>query len=56
LCGQPIVDDSFDVGITFTFADTGAMNAYLEHPLHREAQQKVLQPLVRKIVVYDVRE
>jgi len=53
---RPIVDDSFDVGMTFIFAGTDAMNAYLEHPLHKEALQKVLQPLVRKIVVYDYKE
>ena len=51
-----IVDDSFDVGITLTFANTDDMNAYLEHPLHKDAAQKVLLPLVKKIVVYDYME
>jgi len=50
---RKIVDDSFDVGISLTFANTDDMNIYLEHPLHKEAVQKVLQPLLKKIVVYD---
>ncbi len=53
---RKIVDDSFDVGITLTFSSTDDMNAYLEHPLHKDAVQKVLLPLVKKIVVYDYME
>ena len=52
---RPVVDDSFDVGIVFTFEDTEALAAYQVHPRHREAVEKVLQPLVERIVVYDFR-
>ncbi|WP_133510089.1 Dabb family protein [Candidatus Thiosymbion oneisti] len=38
---REIVDDSFDVAIMLTFANTDDMNAYLEHPLHKDAVQKV---------------
>ena len=57
--GQPvlserkIVDDSFDVGITFTFSSVDEMRAYLKHPQHVKAVKEVLQPLISKIVVYD---
>jgi hypothetical protein len=54
--GRPIVDDSFDVGITFVFKDTSALRMYLENPLHKETQRSVLQPLVKKVVIYDILE
>ncbi len=50
---RKIVDDSFDVGITLTFATEEEMNAYLEHPLHKKALKNSLMPLVSKVVVYD---
>ncbi|NNE93604.1 MAG: Dabb family protein [Verrucomicrobiales bacterium] len=50
---RPIVDDSFDVGIIITVRDAAALQAYLDHPIHVEAKRDVLQPLVKKIVVYD---
>jgi len=53
---RPIVDDSFDVCITMTFANTEDMAAYLAHPDHKKAVDEVLQPLVQKIVVYDFME
>ncbi|MDQ7010578.1 MAG: Dabb family protein [Mariprofundaceae bacterium] len=48
-----IVDDSFDVAIVITFASEQAMRAYLDHPTHKNAVERVIRPLVRKIVVYD---
>ena len=57
--GEPIpgtratVDDSFDVGLTITFASRQALSNYLAHPAHRAAQRTLLRPLVRKAVVYD---
>ena len=53
---REIVDDSFDVGLTLTFSSVDDMNAYLTHPLHKDAVRNVLKPLVRKIVVYDYME
>ncbi len=50
---RKIADDSFDVGITLTFANAEDMNTYLEHPLHKEALKNSLMPLVGKVVVYD---
>lgn len=53
---REIVDDSFDVAITLSFADTENLKAYLAHPLHQQATKDVLLPLVKKIVVYDFQE
>ena len=53
---RKIVDDSFDVAVTLSFADVDTMNAYLEHPLHGKTKKEVLLPLVKKIVVYDFGE
>lgn len=52
---RPVVDDSFDVGIVFTFEDAEALAAYQDHPRHRKAVEDVLQPLVERILVYDFR-
>lgn len=53
---RAIVDDSFDVGIVFTFADRQAMQAYLEHPTHKQAVRDVIAPLTDRIVVYDIEQ
>ena len=50
---REIVDDSFDVGIFISLANSDAMNGYLNHPIHTKAVEEVLRPLARKIVVYD---
>jgi len=50
---RPIVDDSFDVAITMTFASKEDMQAYLVHPSHTVAVKEVLMPLASKITVYD---
>jgi hypothetical protein len=53
---RPIVDSTFDVGIIVTCADADAMRAYLVHPIHTAAAQDILQPCVKKVVVYDFTE
>ena len=53
---RAIVDDSFDVGIIFSFADRESMQTYLEHPTHKNAVKDVIAPLTSKIVVYDIIE
>lgn len=57
--GEPIssqrstVDDSYDIGLYMIFTSTEALDIYLAHPAHKDAQRSVLRPLVSKIVVYD---
>ena len=53
---RPIVDDSFDVAISMTFANAVDMNLYLGNPAHKKAVAEVMQPLVKKMVVYDFEE
>lgn len=50
---RPIVDSSFDVAVTLTFASQADMKAYVDHPLHKAAADGVLKPLVKKVTVFD---
>lgn len=51
---RPTVDDSFDIGYVMRFDSAKALEAYAVHPLHQEKVTKVLKPLSKKIVVYDI--
>lgn len=53
LSEREVVDDSFDVALVITFADEEAYAEYLPHPLHRQAVEEVIRPLVERFVVYD---
>jgi len=50
---RPIVDSTFDVAIVLVFPDEETMKKYLVHPRHQRAVREILQPLVKKILVYD---
>ena len=50
---RSIVDSSFDVAIIMTFPDQLTMHAYLKHPLHQTILRESVQPLTRKILIYD---
>lgn len=54
--GRGIVDDSFDVGLSIAFANTGNMDRYIHHPHHKKAVREVIRPLAERIVVYDFME
>ena len=57
--GEPVpsqrstVDSSYDVGLYMIFSSREALDMYLAHPAHKNAQRSVLRPLVRKVIVYD---
>ena len=51
-----IVDDSFDVGILVVVSDERRLQESLAHPIHQQAKNDVLLPLVEKILVYDFQE
>ena len=53
---RAIVDDSFDVGILVTVSDVKRLKEYLDHPIHQNAKNDVLLPLVEKVLVYDFQE
>jgi len=50
---REIVDSSFDVAIYLSFENEQKLHDYLIHPLHKNAVEEILKPLVRKVVVYD---
>ena len=51
---RPVVDDSFDVGLTMRFDSAQSLLAYETHPLHVKKVKEVLKPLSRKLLVYDI--
>lgn len=51
---RPVVDDSFDVGFVMRFADAAALARYEKHPAHVAAVKTTLQPLAKKLLVYDI--
>jgi hypothetical protein len=50
---RSVVDTTFDIAIVMTFADVESMKRYIEHPQHKKAVTEVLNPVARKVVVYD---
>ena len=50
---RAIVDDTFDVAVTVTFANEKALQVYLEHPKHKQVLHHAIKPLVNRIVAYD---
>ena len=51
---RPIVDDSFDIGLTMRFDSAKSLHAYETNPLHVKKVTEVLKPLAAKFVVYDI--
>jgi len=51
---RDVVDDSFDVGYVMRFDSAASLHAYDTHPAHVEQVEKVIRPLTRKVVVYDI--
>lgn len=53
---RSIVDDSFDVGLYMIFNSREQLNQYLIHPKHVESVSTLLEPLAKKIRIYDFKE
>ncbi len=51
---RPVVDDSFDVGLTVRFDSAESLHGYEKNPLHLKKVNEVLKPLTRRIQVYDI--
>src|SRR5438477_4619931 len=51
---RPVVVSDFDVALIFTFRDQEALAAYQTNPRHLQAVKEVLEPLVGKLVIYDI--
>lgn len=53
---RPSVESSFDVAIVMKFKDEQALRDYGQHPIHLEAIERTLKPLVARYVIYDYKE
>ena len=51
---RPVVDDSFDIGLTMRFDSAKSLQAYETDPRHVKKVTDVLKPLSKKILVYDI--
>ena len=51
---RPIVDDSFDIGIVFSFKDKQALNAFAQNPVHLKFVGTQVKPVLDKILIYDI--
>lgn len=52
---RPIVDDSFDLGLIFTFSTEKEMNSYLTHEGHTSFLKKWIKPHGKRVLVYDIK-
>ncbi len=50
---RQVVDDTFDVAVTATFKNKKALQAYLDHPRHKEIIHQKLKPMINRVVIYD---
>src|SRR5690606_13504305 len=50
---RPVVDSSYSVGISMSFQDQEAADAYQDHPVHEAFIEQYVKPMVAKVVVYD---
>jgi uncharacterized protein (DUF1330 family) len=53
---RPIDDGTYDVLIVMTFQNPRALRQYQDSDEHQRAVKQTLQPLTRKVVVYDALE
>ena len=51
---RPVVDDTFDLALLMRFKDRPSLHAFEKHPDHLAAKKELLQPLARKVVIYDI--
>ena len=51
---RPVVDDSFDLALLMRFDNRRDLAAFETHPAHLKAKKEILQPLARKVRVYDI--
>jgi hypothetical protein len=50
---RPVVEQSYQVALNLGFPDKKTQDDYQVHPQHVEFVSKCVQPLVKKVVVYD---
>ncbi|MFC3151254.1 Dabb family protein [Litoribrevibacter euphylliae] len=50
---RPMVDDSFDLGVTMTFDSVASMQSYVSHPEHKAFLKRYIIGKTEKLVIYD---
>jgi hypothetical protein len=50
---RPMVDDSFDLGVTMTFESEAAMQRYISHPKHKAFLEKYIRGKAEQVRIYD---
>ncbi|GLQ30197.1 Dabb family protein [Litoribrevibacter albus] len=50
---RPMVDDSFDLGVTMTFDSVADMKAYVNHPEHKAFLKRYIMGKVEKLSIFD---
>jgi hypothetical protein len=50
---RAVVDDSFAVAISMSFASQADAGTYQSHPIHHEFIEQYVKPLAKRFVVYD---
>ena len=50
---RPVVDQTYQVALSLTFADKPAEHEYQMHPQHMEFAEQYVKLLVKRVVVYD---
>ncbi len=50
---RPVVEQSYQVALNIVFPDKASEQAYQAHPQHVEFVEKIVKPLVKKLVIYD---
>lgn len=51
---RPVVDSSFQLGVSTVFADAAAERVWQDHPVHRR-MIAAFEPWIAKVAVYDIR-
>jgi len=50
---RPVVDQSYQLALTLSFAEKKAQDEYQEHPLHKEFVNTVFKRTCNRVIVYD---
>jgi len=50
---RPVVDDTYDLALFMRFADHQALADFETHRAHQKAKREILQPLARRVLIYD---
>lgn len=52
---RPIVDDSYDLGLIFTFANEKQMEQYVSHEGHTSFLRTWIKPHAERVLIYDIK-